>query len=48
MIKGAICHQLHLQNRIQLVPNPGLEIHDNPRAKVKVTPKLNIDRVSSA
>ena len=26
----------------QLVPNPELEIHYNPRTKVKVTPKQNI------
>ena len=36
-----ICHHLHLQN-------PGLEVHYNPKTKVKVTPKRNTSSASPA
>ena len=33
---------------ILLVPKPGLEIHYNPRKKIKVTPKQNVSSASPA
>ena len=33
---------------IQLAPNPGLEIHHNPRTKIKVSSKQNINSASPA